>query len=69
MRNPIFNTPGVKNRTRGDFLKIGWPAGDAEDRGQAAASAGGLLNTSLDHASKVTLAQIGLLFRAAGQSS
>ena len=31
MRNPIFTTPGVKNRTRGDFLKIGRPAGDAED--------------------------------------
>ena len=30
VRNPIFKTPGVKNRTRGDFLKIGRPAGDAE---------------------------------------
>ena len=31
MRNPIFKTPGVKNRTRGDFSKIGRPAADAED--------------------------------------
>ena len=29
VRNPIFTTPGVKNRTRGDFKKIGPPADDA----------------------------------------
>ena len=51
MRNPIFNTPGVKNRTRGDFLKIGRPAGDAEDR-RAAAPAGGLLNQMENRASE-----------------
>ena len=43
VRNPIFKTLGVKNRTRGDFLKIGRPAGDAEDAIEDHGAEGGVL--------------------------